>query len=113
VRYTRKLEKFVDRLSRLMTLRDAAQLAGVGWDTAKEIAKRRLRRDYGRIDLRGVRHLSIDEIYVGKRGYYTLVLDLDSGRILWVAPAAGRPVYRAFGGVCAGAGRGFRRWPWT
>jgi hypothetical protein len=34
VRYTRKLEKFVDRLSRLMTLRDAAQLAGVGWDTA-------------------------------------------------------------------------------
>jgi transposase len=90
VRYTRKLEKFVDRLSRLMTLRDAAQLAGLGWDTAKEIAKRRLRRDYGRIDLRRVRYLSIDEIYVGKRGYYTLVLDLESGRILWVSAGRGK-----------------------
>jgi transposase len=96
VRYTRKLEKFVDRLSRLMTLRDAAQLAGVGWDTAKEIAKRRLRRDYGRIDLRGVRYLSIDEIYVGKRGYYTLVLDLDSGRILWVGAGRGKAGLQGF-----------------
>lgn len=96
MRYTRKLEKFVERLSRLMTLRDAADLAGVGWDTAKEIAKRRLRRDYGRIDLRGVRHLSIDEIYVGKRGYYTLVLDLDSGRILWVSAGRGRAGLQGF-----------------
>lgn len=96
VRYTLKLEKFVDRLSRLMTLRDAAELAGVGWDTAKEIAKRRLRRDYGRIDLRGVRYLSIDEIYVGKRGYYTLVLDLESGRILWVSAGRGKASLRGF-----------------
>ena len=96
MRYTRKLEKFVDRLSGLMTLRDAAELAGVGWDTAKEIAKRRLRRDYGRIDLRGVRHLSIDEIYVGKRGYYTLVLDLDSGRILWVSAGRGKAGLQGF-----------------
>ena len=53
VRYTRKLEEFVEQLSRVMTLRDVAQLAGLGWDTVKEIAKRRLRRDYGRIDLEG------------------------------------------------------------
>jgi len=96
VRYTRKLERFVERLSRLMTLRDAAQLAGVGWDTAKEIAKRRLRRDYGRIDLRGVRYLSLDEIHVGKRGYYTLVLDLDSGRILWVSAGRGKAGLQGF-----------------
>src|SRR5580658_3931761 len=37
VGYTRKLEKFVDRLSRVMTLRDAADLAGLGWDAAKDI----------------------------------------------------------------------------
>ncbi|MGH8335952.1 MAG: ISL3 family transposase [Gammaproteobacteria bacterium] len=95
-RYTRKLEKFVDQLSRLMTLRDVAELTGLGWDTVKEIAKRRLRRDYGRIDLRGVKHLSIDEIYVGKRGYYTLVLDLDSGRILWVSAGRGKAGLQGF-----------------
>lgn len=110
MRYTRKLEKFVDRLSRVMTLRDATGLAGVGWDTAKEIAKRRLRRAYGRISLRGVRHLSMDEVHVGKRGYYTLVLDLESGGFCGSVLGAGRPIYRAFGGVCAGAGGGFGRW---
>ena len=74
-----------------MTLGDVADLAGLSWDAAKRIVKRRLRRDYARIDLRGVKHLSIDEIYVGnRRGYYTLVLDLDSGRILWVSPGRGK-----------------------
>jgi len=97
VGYTRKLEKFVDRLSRVMTLRDAADLAGLGWDAAKDIAKRRLRRDYGRIDLKGLRYLSIDEIYVGRRrGYYTLVLDLESGRILWVKAGRGKAGLQGF-----------------
>lgn len=79
-----------------MPLRDAAALAGVGWDTAKHIAKRRLGRDYGRIDLRGVRYWSIEEIYVGKRGYYTLVLDLESGRILWGSAGRGKASLRGF-----------------
>jgi len=80
-----------------MTLGDVAALAGLGWDAAKRIVKRRLRRDYGRIDLRGVKHLSIDEIYVGKRrGYYTLVLDLDSGRILWVSRGRGKAGLQGF-----------------
>ena len=50
-----------------MTLRDVAELSGLCWDAVKEIAKRRLRRDYGHIELQGVRYLSVDEIYVGKR----------------------------------------------
>ena len=66
-----------------MTLSDVAALTALAWDTVKEIVKGRLRRDYGRIPLQGVRYLSIDEIYVGKRrGYYTLVLDIESGRIV-------------------------------
>jgi transposase len=97
VRYTRKLEGLVEQLSRLMTLRDVAGLTGLNWDTVKDIVKRRLRRDYGRIDLKGVRYLSIDEIYVGKqRGYYTLVMDLESGRILWVSPGRGKAGLQGF-----------------
>ena len=45
VRYTRKLEELVDQLSRVMTLRDVAELTALDWDTVKEIAKRRLRAD--------------------------------------------------------------------
>jgi transposase len=97
VRYTRQLEKLVEQLSRLMTLLDVAEFTALNWDTVKDIAKRRLRRDYGRIDLKGVRYLSIDEIYVGKRrGYYTLVMDIESGRILWVSQGRGKAGLRGF-----------------
>ena len=97
VSYTHKLEEFVEQLSRVMTLRDVAELGGLCWDAVKEIAKRRLRRDYGRIAMEGVRYLSIDEIYVGKSwGYYTLVLDLESGRILWVSSGRGKVGLRGF-----------------
>jgi transposase len=97
VRYTRQLEKLVEPLSRLLTLLDGAELTALNWATVKDIVQRRLRRDDGRIDLQGVRYLSIDEIYVGKRrGYYTLVMDLESGRILWVSQGRGKAGVRGF-----------------
>jgi transposase len=97
VRYTRKLEKFVEQLSRVMTLLDVAELTALNWDTVKDIVKRRLRRDYGGSDFKGVRYLSIDEIYVGRRrGFYTLVMDIESGRILWVSPGRGKAGLRGF-----------------
>ena len=80
-----------------MTLLDVAELTALNWDTVKDIVKRRLRRDYGRINLKGVRYVSIDEIYVGKRrGYYTLVMDIESGRILWVSQGRGKASLRGF-----------------
>lgn len=97
MRYTRKLEKLVEQLSRVMTLCDVAELTALSWDTVKEIVKRRLRRDYGRIDVKGLRYLSIDEIYVGRRrGFYTLVLDIESGRIVWVSPGRGKASLKGF-----------------
>ena len=69
-----------------MCLSDVAGLTGLGWDTVKDLVKTRLEADFGRPRLRGLRHLSIDEIYVGRaRKFYTLVIDLDTGRVVWVA----------------------------
>ena len=69
-----------------MCLSDVAGLLGLAWDTVKDLVKARLERAYGRPQLKGLRYLSIDEIYVGKKKqYYTLVIDLESGRIVWVA----------------------------
>ena len=62
VRSTRKLQELVDQLSRVMTLQDVAPLTGLDWDTVKGIVKRRWRRDDGRLDFKGARDLSIDEI---------------------------------------------------
>lgn len=95
--YTHKLADYAQALSRVMTIADAAEVAGLSWDTVKDIVKERLQRDYGQIGLKGLQRLSIDEIYAGKRRrFYTLVLDLDSGRIVWVAPGRGQTALRGF-----------------
>jgi len=90
----------VQTLAQVMCLSDVAGLTGLAWDTVKDLVKARLERDYGRPQLRGLRYLSIDEIYVGRtRKFYTLVINLETGRIVWVAPgkqgASLKPFWRA------------------
>ena len=79
---------------------DLAALTGLGWDTVKNIIKARLEKDYGHPCLRPLKRLSIDEIYFGRhKKFYTLVIDLDTGQIVWVAKGKGgealRPFWRA------------------
>lgn len=68
-----------------MTISDVAALTGLSWDTVKAIVKKRLAKDYARIRLKDLRWLSIDEIYLGRsKKYLTLVIDQETGRIVWV-----------------------------
>jgi transposase len=84
----------------MMTVTDLAAVTGLGWDTVKKIVKSRLEKDYGHPRLRRIWRLSIDEIYFGRhKKFYTLVIDLDTGQIVWVAKGKGgealRPFWRA------------------
>ena len=80
-----------------MTLSDVAELTCLSWDTAKTITKTHLAKDYGKPALRGVRYLGIDEIHLGKKTrFYTIVLDLEDGRILWVKPGRGKAALQGF-----------------
>ena len=80
-----------------MTLSDVAELTLLSWDTAKAITKTHLAKDYGRPALRGVHYLGIDEIHLGKKArFYTIVIDLEDGRILWAKPGRGKAALRAF-----------------
>ena len=80
-----------------MTLADVAGVVGLSWDTAKNIVKPYLRKTVTPARFKGLRHLAIDEIYVGKkRKFYTLVIDLDTGRIVWVAHGHGSACLRGF-----------------
>ena len=98
--YTYRLQAFVESLWGRMTVTDLAALTGLGWDTVKNIIKARLEQDYGHPSLRPLQRLSIDEIYFGRhKKFYTLVIDLDTGQIVWVAKGKGgealRPFWRA------------------
>lgn len=80
-----------------MTLSDVAGLLQLSWDTVKEVVKKRLSTDFARIGLRDVRHIAIDEIYLGKKKkYITLVICLESGRILWVGEGRGASALTGF-----------------
>lgn len=83
--YTRAFARYVLELSRYMTIKDVAVHLGVSWDIVKDIQKRHLQKHYAQPALKDVRQIAIDEICVG-RGYrfLTLVLDLESGAILFV-----------------------------
>ena len=80
-----------------MTISDVAEVTELSWDTVKRLVQTRVQKDYGNISYKHLKHLSIDEIYVGKRKkYYTLVLDLDSGRIVWVSRGRGKAALQGF-----------------
>jgi len=89
--------RFVYGLSRVMTMADVAQVTGLGWDTVKDIIKPFLKRTLKKLSYRDIKHLAIDEIYVGrKKKFYTLVIDLDTGQIIYVAHGRGAGCLRGF-----------------
>ena len=84
--YTRAFARYVIELSRQMTMVAIARHLGVGWDLVKEIIKHRLSKRAKRRSWRKVRRIAIDEIAVRKGSkYMTVVLDLDTGEVLYTA----------------------------
>lgn len=81
----------------MMTLSDVARITGLSWDTVKAIVRPYLAKEVQRIRYKDLKRLSIDEIYVGKaRKFYTLVINLDSGQIVWVAHGKASGCLRPF-----------------
>lgn len=91
------MKRYVLDLSRMMTILDVAELTGLSWDTVKDLVKERLAKDYHHIRLKELTRLAIDEIYVGrKKKYLTLVIDQESGRIVWVGKGKGSDALHSF-----------------
>ena len=90
VTYTRPLERYALDLLRSMTILDVARHLGMSWDTIKDIQKRDLQARYSRPKLRNIRLLAIDEIAVAKgHRYLTVVMDLESGCVVFVGDGKG------------------------
>jgi transposase len=95
--YTNAFERYALELSRRMTIRDVAKHLGVGWDMIKEIQKRDLSRRYAKPKLKHLRRIAIDEIAIAKgHRYLTVVLDLDSGAVVFVGDGKGADALNPF-----------------
>jgi transposase len=85
VSYTRAVERYVLDLCRLMTIQDVADHLGMSWDTVKDIHKRNLARRFSKPKLKHLKRIATDEISIGRgQRYLTVVLDLDSGAVVFV-----------------------------
>ena len=95
--YTHRFAKYVVDLLRGMTLQDVSNHLGVSWDTIKEIHSSYLERHYSPPSLDGVENIGIDEFAV-RKGHVskTIVVDLDSGRIIYVGDGKGSEALNKF-----------------
>ncbi len=88
-RYTKGLARTVVELRREMSISAIAKYFDLHWTTVKEIEKKHLKKKYKNVPLSMVRVIGMDEIYVGKNRYLTVVRDLDSGAVLHVGDGKG------------------------
>lgn len=95
--YTKAFERYALELGRRMTIRDVAVHLGVSWDVIKDIQKCDLARRFAKPKLKHLRHLAIDEIAVAKgHRYLTVVLDLNSGAVVFVGDGKGAAALKPF-----------------
>jgi len=95
--YTRAFERHVLELRQSMTIWDVAQHLGVSWWLVKDIEKRYLGRVFSKPKLKRLKLIAIDEISIGKgHRYLTIVLDLESGAIVYVGQGKGGDALKPF-----------------
>lgn len=97
-RFTRSFEDQVAWLAINTSKRAVAQLMRVAWRTVGQILQRVAGEAAQRVDLlAGLRRVGIDEIShrTGHR-YLTVVVDHDTGRLVWAAPGRDRATVEAF-----------------
>src|SRR3954451_3757218 len=95
--YTKAFERYALELGRRMTIRDVAVHLDVSWDLIKDLQKRDLARRFAKPKLKHLRHLAIDEISIAKgHRYLTVVMDLDSGAVVFVGDGKGAKALQPF-----------------
>jgi len=88
--YTHRLARFVVCLLKIGTIKNVANFLGMSWATVKDIHKNYLKNNYVNPDMSKVKNIGIDEFAVKKgHKYKTIVVDLDTGHIIYVGDGKG------------------------
>jgi transposase len=84
--YSRKFASFVCHMSQVLTIVDICKLFKVTGGLVRDIIKKHLLEKSKRIRWENLKYIAIDEFAIQKgHKYMTVVLDLDTGRILYSA----------------------------
>lgn len=101
LRVTKRLARYIFGLSKIMTVQEVSRHLGLDWKTVKAIDQKFLEEQFGQTDYRGLRILAVDEISIRKgHRYLTVVLDYETGRVVWVGEdRKARTLRRFFSGM--------------
>ena len=95
--YTYAFERYALELSKHMTIQDVAKHLSVSWDVIKDIQKRYLTKRFSKPCLKHLKTIAIDEIAVRKGHIYlTVVMDMDSGAMVFVGNGKGADALEPF-----------------
>ncbi len=80
-----------------MTVKDVADHLGLDWKTVKAIDKAYLKEAFSKTDYENLRIIAIDEIAIRKKHIYlTVVIDYETGRIVWMGKGRSKAVLDRF-----------------
>ena len=95
--HTHSFARLVVDLRKMMTIQDVARYLGVSHTMIRDIDKAYLKRHYSRPKLKDVKVIAIDEISTRKgHTYLTIVMDLESGAIIFVGQGKGEAALTPF-----------------
>lgn len=95
--YTKSFARLAVDLRKMMTIRDVARYLGVGEGMIRGIDKSYLQKKFSKPRLRDLEFIAIDEIYVGKKNkFFTIVIDWQSGAIVFVGEGKGQNALKPF-----------------
>ena len=80
---------YVLDLAKYMTIADVSWHLGLCWDIIKSIQKQYLHKKFSTPNLNKLQQIAINDIYVGKGRYFTIVLDLITGAVVFVGDGKG------------------------
>jgi len=84
--WSKRLGRYILELLKHSTIKDVADHLGMSWDTIKAIHAWALKQRFKRRKIRHLKYLGVDEVAVRKgHKYLTVVVDLESGEVVWVA----------------------------
>jgi len=98
-RMTRRFFERVAALSTRLTVQEVSQMAGLSWDTVSRIDKEATRLALGgdRPPIGRPRWIGVDEVSrTGGHVYFTVVTDLESGRVIFVGDGKGEEALATF-----------------
>ena len=94
---TQRLARYVHDLCKLLTVKEVADHLGLDWKTVRRIDGRFLKQAFGETDCDGLRLMAVDEIAIRKgHNYMTVVLDFETGRVLWLGEGRKAETLQAF-----------------